>query len=205
MAGQFRLLPFDIGKTAGVTGSTDKQELEGREFVVEDLDYTSSPYKPRAYSTGGANEFKTVRVVRNTSGVNLLPALLVIFDPAHYGMQVNGYANVNPSEAYPVDEFLPSAGVANNDLFYIVVEGKAAITVSDVPANAVISQGSIVIADTAAASTFSTTAGRITAQVLTGATAPLANNIQFRIGIACSAATTNNSNTNILVHVWRRL
>ncbi len=202
---KYELLPFAMGSTAGVTGSTDKQELEGREFVIEDMDYSANPVVPRSYSTGGANEFKTVRIVRNTSGVALGPALLVRFDTTKYGMQVNGYARVAPEECYPTDEFLPSGGVANNDLFYIVVSGKAKVTCTATAANAQIPVGTIIVNDTAAASTASTTAGKVTFQDTSGATTALANMLNFGIGVMLTACTTAQTNALVLAHIWRRL
>lgn len=199
-------LPFPIGSTGGYTSASDGVQWEGREFIVEDLDYSSSPAKPRAYASGGqTNEHKVIRCVRNVSGVALLPGYLCQFGTAtgQYGYRVTGYSNVNPQEAYVVDEFLPAAGVANNDLFYIVIEGKTNVRVSCVAANAVISAGSAIVADTAAASTFSTTAGRVTAQTIGGATAPLANQIMFRLGIMLTGVTTANTDSYALAQIYR--
>lgn len=201
MAHQNDELPFLIGQTYGATTSTDGERFEGREYLVEDLDYSLSVPKQRAASNG--IQWKRVRVVRNVSGITLLPRYLVQFSTSKYGKQVTGYANTTAGEGYPVDEFISSTtGVPNNDLFYIVVEGPAeCYTSAAASAEDVFSQGSVLVALTAAASTFSTTAGRVTPQDLTGATALLANQVQNRIGVAMSASTTANSNSAKLVYV----
>lgn len=195
-------LPFPIGSTMGVTVATDQVAWEGREFVVEDLDYSGSLPKGRAYSAAVAH--KRVRIVRNVSGINLLPRYLAQFGTAagQYGKRITGYTNTTAGDGFPIDEFLPAAGVVNNDLFYIVVEGPAeCYTSAAANAEDVFSAGSVLVALTAAASTFSTTAGRVTPQDLTGATALLANQVQNRIGVAMSASTTANSNSAKLVYV----
>lgn len=200
MAHQIDELPFPIGSTYGATASTDGERLEGREYLVEDLDYSLSVPKQRAYSNG--IQWKRVRVVRNSSGISLLPRYLVQFSSTKYGKQVTGYTNTTAGEGYPVDEFLPTTGVANNDLFYIVVEGPAeCYTSAAASAEDVFSALSVLVALTAAASTFSTTAGRVTPQDLTGATALLGAQLQNRIGVALSASTTANSNSAKLVYI----
>lgn len=202
MAHQIDELPFQIGSTYGATTSTDGAKLEGREYLVEDLDYSTSVPKARAISD--SIQWKRIRIVRNVSGVALLPRYLVRFSTSKYGKQVDGYVNTTAGEGYPVDEFLPTAGVANNDLFYIVVEGPAeCYTSAAANAEDVFSQGSVLVALTAAASTFSTTAGRVTPQDLTGATALLANQIQNKVGVAMSESTTANSNSAKLVYIKR--
>ena len=208
------MLPFPIGGTffaGGTTDSTSGVEWEGREFDVEDLDYTTNPAKPRAFSNG--TEIKRVRVVRNvcvsgsggtTTGL-LLPGMLVTFKAGKYGKQVDGYACTTAVEAYPVDEFVVSTGVPINDLFYIVVSGPAAVNTS-LAANGedVFSAASVLVALTAATSG-ATTAGRVSAQDLTGATALLGNQLQNRVGVALSASTTANTNVTKLAFITYRL
>ena len=143
--------------------------------------------------------------VRNVSGIALLPKRLVTLqktgtDGKFFLGRVDGYATVTADgPAYPVDEFLTSAGVPNNDLFWIVVRGPATV-LTDIAAAAgnVINVGDSVVALTAATSQ-ATTAGRIAAQLLTGATALLANQVQNRVGRALSAATTSNTAADLLI------
>lgn len=206
-------LPFPIGGTffqGGTTDATSGVEWEGREFDVLDLDYTTNPAKPRAFSNG--TEIKRVRVVRNacvsgsggtTTGL-LLPGMLVTFKSGKYGKQVDGYVTTDAAECYPVDEFVISTGVPINDLFYIVVSGNAGINTSVDATNANFSAASVMVGLTAATSG-ATTSGRMVAQTLTGATAILANQVMNRIGVAQSASTTAATNSIKLVFVNYRL
>lgn len=204
----YEMLPWAIGRTAGVTGSTDKQEWEGREFLIEDLNYGSStPFAPRAYyASAGANRYKKVRIVRNVSGVAILPRQLCMFKGGFYGDQVDGLATTTACEGYPADEFLPSAGCANNDLFYVTVEG-CAECLTDLAGGAnnsftatTAGVNSWVVALTAVTSQ-STTAGRIAPQDTSGATTALAKQIQHRIGLCLSALTTTQTNAALLVYL----
>lgn len=215
-------LPFPIGFTyfnGGTTNTTDGAWLEGREYIVPDLDYSRSTApgqleKSRAY-WGTATNFKKVRIVRNVSGVTLYPRALVTFKSGQFGKQVDGYARtLGAGPAFPVDEFIPiigglsptGGGVPANDLFYIVVAGTAEVlTDPGAGATDVFSAGSILVAQTVANSTYSMTqmatlaGGRaiiadFSSAGVTGAT--LANQAMFRIGVALSASTT--ANTNVL-------
>ncbi len=209
---QFDLLPFAIGTTWSQNGSpasTDGQELEGKEFLVEDLDYTSQPYKPRAFDgTAGQCMYKRVRIVRNASGATIQAGRLVTYKFGSQDRQVDGYCCTTAQDcAGAVDEFLPYA-VPTNDLFYIVTKGRAGIYCSLAASEAQgLSQAAttqVVVVALTAATSQATTAGRIAAQDLTGATALLGAQIQNRIGIALSARTTNQTNTIALCEIHGR-
>jgi hypothetical protein len=194
--------PFNRGETFYNGETIDSSDLggvhlEGKEWVFEDANPTTGVART-------AN-FVRCRVVRNTAAAALLPKRIVRFeaDGAEYGCRVDGYATTTAAEGYPLDEYLPTAGLPVNDLGYIVVDGPAIVT-TDIAASAtnVVSVGGWVVALTAATSG-ATTAGRIGAQDLTGATALLANQVQNRIGRALSAKTTNNTAADILVLVGK--
>jgi hypothetical protein len=198
-AGVYKDLPFPRGSTISDNGletpdATLATNLEGQEYVTEDR------------GSGGADRTGrpvVLRVVRNVSGGNLLPKRLVTFqkNAGVYGSRVDGYATVTADVAYPVDEHLPAAGVANNDLFYIVVEGPA-LVLTDLAggANNVINAGDVLVSLTAATSG-ATTAGRVAVQDLTGATAVLGKQIKNRIGYALTAATTGETGKSILCDI----
>lgn len=198
-------LPFPIGTTLsqnGTAATTDSPHLEGREYVVVDRDYSGRG--ARAYGGAGQLPLKTVRIVRNVSGITLMPRKLVTFKTGQRGFQVDGYCTTTAQEAYPVDEFLPY-NVPTNDLFYIVVEGNAeCLTDLAAGANNLLNAETVVVALTAVTSQ-STTAGRIAPQDLTGATALLANQIQNRIGVNLTAKTTTNTNVATLVSITKKL
>lgn len=194
-------LPFDRGQTASTglssVDSTVLNNLEGKEYIVDDVDP----------ATGIARTGRRVklRCVRNKAAAALLPKRLVSFKASAgvFGAHVDGYADTTAEESYPVDEYLPAAGVAVDDLFYIVVEGPA-LVLSDLAggANNVLNVGDCVVALTAATSG-ATTAGRVAPQDLTGATALLAKQIKNQVGYALTAKTTGNTNADVLVDVGR--
>lgn len=196
--------PFPIGSVLNDLdddGSTYlRPELEGMIVQVEDHGPAPTGQNPMARYQGG---HRLYMVVRNVSGVALLPKLLVQFQASagFYGKRVIGYTSTLAGRGYPVDDRLPSTGAANHRLFYICIQGYHLCKVAMQGVDAVISVGDRLVADTAAASTHSTTAGRVLSQVLTGATAPLANQVQNQIGNAETAKTTNNTDTDILVWI----
>lgn len=200
--------PFPRGSTFYDGATIDTNNLgglqwEGTIWEFEDLNLTGT--------TTGAKGARTNRpvkcmVVRNVGAAALLPKRLVTFQTAgtdgrFIAGRVDGYATTTAAEGYPVDEYLPSAGVPVNDLFYVVIDGPATV-LTDIAsgANNVINVGTVLVALTAATSG-ATTAGRVAPQDLTGATSPLALQVQNRLGRAMSARTTANTNSDVLVDV----
>lgn len=199
-------LPFPVGQTFFGDQTPDTAvggHLEGKEYEIEDLDYSA---------TGGAKphrtgRLRTMRIVRNTSGISLLPKRLAILETTagkDAVGQVDGYSRLTAAgNCFPIDEFLPSTGVAANDLFYVCVGGPATVlTALEGDANNVHSVGGWVVALTAVTSQ-STTAGRVKPQDLTGATSVLGNEVQHRLGRALSARTTANTGADLLVDVTK--
>lgn len=188
--------PFARGN---YSGSGEFAYLEGREFYFED----NSPLSGMAASRTG--RLIKCRLVRNVAGFALLPKRLVTFSATagKYGARVDGYCDTTAEHAYPVDEYLPAAGVPDQCLFYIVVEGPA-VVLTDLAggANNLIALGGNVVGLTGATSG-ATTSGRVAPIDLTGATALLANQIMNRVGRALTARTTGNTNADILVDVGR--
>lgn len=193
--------PFPRGGTFYDGGTIDASDLggtnlEGKEWVFEDV-------HP---GTGVARSSRPVRcrVVRNTAAIALLPKRIARFELGanEYGSRIDGYATTTAAEGVPIDEYLPSAGVPINDLCYVVIEGPAVVLsgLSDFAADVAV--GDWLVAITGATSG-ATTSGRVALQVLTGATAALANQVQNRIGRALSAATTQNTNTDVLLHIGK--
>lgn len=194
-------LPFRRGESQ--TEGFD--HLLGREYEVEDIEFTSSQ------STKSNRTGKIVRLmlVKNSSGISLLPRRLVKFKGgSSYRREVDGYANVSAEEvAGVVDEFLPSTGVPTGSFFYIVVSGPTTVVTPDAGSafNGDISIGSVLVAATAAAST-GVTAGRVAVQNITASSATsdyssIMNNVQNRVARAMSAATTGQTATAILCDV----
>ena len=180
--------------------------LEGKEFVFEPNSQDDST-AGSAYSAGFGPDPSgrpiRVKVVRNVSGQNLKPARIARFsaastNPGPYGTAVDGYATaVGDAVAGVIDEFLPAAGVPNNDLFYVVLSGPTQVQQGATTA-ATLVIGSAVVPAAYGATAGDDLGGRVTLQDLTGATATLGNNIRNEIGIVSTANSTAGSLVPIL-------
>lgn len=107
--------PFGLGQTLGVTNATDGANWVGVVKVFPDVDPTTGKVR--------SARVKTCIAVRNSSGSTLYGKRAVAFAAGSY-TAVSGYARVtNAAVAGVSDEFLPAAGVANNDVFWVTVEG----------------------------------------------------------------------------------
>lgn len=195
---KFEDLPFPIGGTFGdgaTVAVTDGLQYEGKEYWVE-------PVSPGG-GTGGildtyiTQKPKKVRIVRNLSGGALLPKTIAKMKTdgtlLEFFSQVMGNATTVGEVGYPIDEFLPAAGVAANDLFYIVVEGPAKVK-SAGAGDTTISIGSMVIPSTA---------GRVIDQdTSVAAGAATFNQIQGAIGRAAQACAAID--TDFYIDVLKR-
>lgn len=194
-------------------------KLEGMEWEFEDLDYSVTGAKPSR--TG---RLVKCRLVRNVSGIPLLPKRCVTYQKSagNYYKRVDGYSTITAdSVAGVVDEWLPTAGVRNNDLFWMVVEGPTeCLNDLDAVTGTRIDVGNLLIALTAVTSQ-ATTAGRVRAvnptaastfTELTGLTVSEANTTDGTalaiaaniIGRALSARTSANTNSGVLVALKQR-
>lgn len=185
--------PFGRGETFFGTGGTpnanDGANLEGKTWVFEDLDFTQAGAKPAR-----SNRDVTCMVVRNKTGSALLPKLIAKMKVDGSGKeflgQVNGYATTVGDKGFPIDEFLPAAGVADNDLFWVVVAGPATVTSAASGTTTVAVAGYVIPA----------TGGKVVAQDTTVILAPgIYNQIQGAIGRAITAVAAIN--TDFLIDV----
>jgi hypothetical protein len=187
---------IDVNNLGGV-------QLEGKEYTFEDID-------PRA-GTSGATARRTsrsvrCRIVRNVGTLTLLAkrAVMVGSTAGKVWSTIDGNGfNTDPDDIQGiVDEYLPSTGCLPNDLCYIVVRGPS-LCLTGLAGDATnvinVKDRLVVLAGT---SSGSTTSGRVGTQILTGATAPLAKQIQNVLGRAMSAKTTSNTNNDLLVDVY---
>jgi len=194
--------PFGRGETwyGGTTPTATNLgggHLLGKEWVFEDQSPTA------VQSRTGA--FVRCRAVRNTSGIALAPKRLGVFSvvAGEYGMNVTGYASTTAQECYPIDEYLPSGGAVDDDIFWIIIEGPAVITNGQTAgATTNFAVGAWLVSQTAVTSQ-AATAGCAEAQVLTGATSPLAEQVQNRIGRAMTARTTANTGADVLAWIGK--
>jgi hypothetical protein len=199
--------PFPRGSTWYNGGTIDSnnlggENLEGTIWEFEDLDLSATGAKSLR-----SNKPVKCMIVRNKAGAALLPKRLVTMKAtsgATFLAQVDGYADTTAeSPTFPVDEWLAAAGVPDNDLFYVVIEGPATVmTPLTADANNVFEVGTLLVSLTAVTSG-STTSGRVRPIDLTGATALLGAQIIGRIGRALSAKTTANTNADLLADITR--
>lgn len=211
---------------ASTQSTSDGIQYEGREWVFEDIDVNTKKYR--------SGRPVVARIVRNVSGIALLPGRVARFAQGAvsqngvpgglWGGQIDGYTApatypsdytaVQSGPGVPIDEFLPTAGVQNNDLCWVVVQGPAGVKTDLATLSPVINVGDLVFAQTAATSQ-ATTAGRIidVGAVTSNATA-IGDIAMLAIGRAMSgpataaaattAATANNTDTLVIVDVIRR-
>jgi len=174
--------------------------LEGAEWVFEDV-HPSTGVKR-------TNRPVRCRIVRNTAAIALEGKRLASFEAGalEYGSRIDGYALNSaadtPNEGYVIDEYLPSGGVAVNDLCWIVIEGPSAVLTTVAALPSVFSIGQWAVAATGVTSG-ATTAGRIIPQVFSSTAGTLAAQVQNRVGRALSAATTANTNSSVVLDIGK--
>ena len=201
--------PFPRGTTLVNGGYTISSSdlpglaIEGKHWTFEDIDYNSTEtVKPHRSS-----HYVRCVAVRNMASFALRPKSVVTFQ-ATAGVnraRVDGMCDVTAEKcAGVVDEFLPSTGIVQYDIGWVVVDGPSLVTTPlEGDANNLIPVGTILVALTAVTSG-ATTSGRVRPQDLTGATAVLAGQALNRVGEAMSAVTTGNTNADLLafIKVW---
>ena len=206
---------FDRGQTwHGPDGTIDTNNyqavhLEGQTKEFEDINYNASgSVKPML-----SGQKVKCRCVRNVSGITLLGKRLVRFSPSNPG-RVDGYATTEAEDCAVADEYLPSGGVRNGDLFWVVVEGPTTVLTpfsgagfggADFAAGARLHSLTSAAGSTNAASTHArptqytavaaTTAGQFTS---------LINHLTNWVGTAISAMTTGQTNTDMRIECRRR-
>lgn len=179
--------------------------LEGQCVIFHDMD-------PTATTTRLSGMDVKCLLVRNVSGITLLPGRLVTWQSGYRYRRVDGYSAVSNCEvAGVVDDFLPTAGVRNGDLFWLVVQGPCRATLSNTAAEcatSLVAEGNFLTAVTAASTVVSTTAGRFTGRAadLTCAILDCTNGtnalfLMNHFARAISASTTANSNQLRRIHV----
>ena len=169
--------------------------LEGKISQFSDLDSSSSA----GVQTKRSDRLQTCILVRNVSGITLSSKRIVTWAAGYRGKRVDGYCKVADEEvAGVVDEYLPSGGARNYDLFWLQVKGPAfcLMSVTDVAA---IAEGDRLVALTAANSTAHTASGRPRTYIATSSVTVSIAQVWNTIGQAMSAKVSNTTNTNVLV------
>jgi hypothetical protein len=185
------------GRTPGTTGQSNKLEGIRKEFSDRD----STAVGPNVLRS---QKRVTMALVRNVSGAVLASKATVSWATGQRNKRVGGYCSVDFAEvAGVVDEFIGSAGVPNNDLFWLAVKGPALIRKSlAADATCLIPEGTVITALTANGTT-ATTAGRIQPFIPTSVVTQAISSVLNRVGRAISASTTSqtggSATPNILV------
>jgi hypothetical protein len=125
--------PFELGQTYFQGNTPDTavgNQLLGKIWTFEDIDLNAS-------GTGGTMKprrtgcYRHMMAVRNTSGGLLVPKRLGLMSVSgslyEFTQEISGYADTVGQVGYPIDEFLPAAGVADDDIFWVCVGGPAMV------------------------------------------------------------------------------
>jgi len=204
-----RTAPFYRGKTWYNGGTIDATDLSG--IHLEGTVHVFPNADPADEMVRRNNGDVVCVCVRNTSTIALAPGRAVTWEALFRNRRVDGYCRITAEAvAGIVDEFLPSAGVAINDLFWLVVQGecRALSAFHGAGFNGDYVEDDPLYALTAAAST-GNTGGRFQKWNGTFSAAETTNGGAGNILLnsfahVMSALTTGQTNTNVLIHVNRR-
>ncbi|MBY0513843.1 MAG: hypothetical protein K2P78_08010 [Gemmataceae bacterium] len=166
------------------TNSTDGAHILGREIVVKDR-------------IRGWERERRMRAVRNSTGAAVLPKRLAVLSAD--GRSISRYARLANEKGLPIDEQLPAAGCAANDICFVVVRGPALCLTDLANYGADIAAGDYLNAQTA--TTGGTTAGRVKVRTLTSSVTAAVTEQDGVFGRAISAVSTNSTNNDILVDI----
>jgi len=162
--------------------------LEGLPVCYEDISYVDKATKV------SGREVKAI-LVKNVSGIALKPGQLVTWATGYVGRKVDGYARTTGGKiAGIVDDWLPAAGAADDQIFNLIVKGPVRVKSPTDNGGGDIASGDHLTADTAttAAATNSTTGGR--AAKIDADTTNLTGEYERRIiGIALEANLSSNT------------
>ena len=206
--------PFGLGETLSGKDSDSNlinSEVLGKvfEFPANDLS-VSSIRGTKSRRTG-----RTVKAValRNESGIKLYGKRLArLTRTAGYSIveSVDGYAAVLAEKLIVViDEFLATDGVADDDIFWGIIEGPVIVLTPNLAGadfNGVFSVGDELVAATGT-TTGTSLVGRISNVTLVGQTGTTEayNAARWTVGTAMSAATTGNTDSNMLINACIKL
>lgn len=168
---------FGRGQTLGITVKLYEAENGDGSTVVG----TRKVFRDENPTTGVINSNRTVEciAVKNSSGSALLPGSVAKFKDAAILSEVDGLATTSTALMGVVDEYLPAAGVADGEVFWLVVGGPSTVTKTSTSVSAGASYGLSATAGSAAAqstnpllgyaiATSATTSGRILVRTVAG-------------------------------------
>lgn len=161
---------FGRGQTLGITVKMYEAENGDGSTVVG----TRKVFRDESPITGAILSNRTVEciAVKNASGSALLPGQVAKFKDSAILSEVDGLAVAATTLMGVVDEYLPASGVADGEVFWLVVRGPSTVTKTATSVAAGASYGPSATAGSAAAqganaqlgfaiATSATTSGRI--------------------------------------------
>jgi hypothetical protein len=161
---------FGRGQTLGITVKMYEAENGDGSTVVG----TRKVFRDESPITGAILSNRTVEcvAVKNTSGAALLPGAVAKFKDSAILTEVDGLAVAATTLMGVVDEYLPAGGVADGEVFWLVVKGPSTVTKTATSVSAGAAYGPSATAGSAAAqganallgyaiATSATTSGRI--------------------------------------------
>lgn len=141
---------FARGQTLGITNTNvyDAQVGDGSHLLG-----ARKVFRDENPSTGALLSNHTVECicVKNTSGVAILPGTVVKFKDAAILTEVDGGAVAATLLMGVADEYLPAAGVPDNEVFWVVVSGPTTLTKTSSSVSAGAAYGPSATAGSAAA------------------------------------------------------
>lgn len=168
---------FGRGQTLGVTVKLYEAENGDGSTVIG----VRKEFRDEDPKTGALKSNRPVEciAVKNTSGSALLPGAVAKFKDADIIGSVDGLATTSTALMGVVDEYLPAAGVADGEVFWLVVRGPSTVTKTSTSVSAGASYGLSATAGSAAAQstnpllgyaleTSATTSGRILVRTTAG-------------------------------------
>lgn len=205
---QYVIPPFELGET--FAGKDDAGTLINLSWLGQIFEFPANQQGvSQIRGSKKRSSGRQIRAValRNESGIALLPKRLARL------VRTAGYSNVEAVDGYSavlaekgivfIDEFLPAAGVADDDIFWGIISGPTTVLTSFVNTdfNGDIAVGAELVAATGA-TTQDTDAGKVSNVTLPGDTAGTqAFQMAHRVvGVALSARTTDNTNADLLIN-----
>jgi hypothetical protein len=168
---------FSRGHTLGITVKLYEAENGDGSTVVG----TRKVFRDESPITGAILSNRTVEcvAVKNSSGSALLPGAVVKFKDSAILSEVDGPATTSTALMGIVDEYLPASGVADGEVFWLVIGGPSTVTKTATSVAAGASYGLSATAGSAAAqstnpllgyaiATSATTSGRILVRTTAG-------------------------------------
>lgn len=198
--------PFPLGST--MVGTDPSGNLINENFLGQIHEF-EFPQGTSSLATNSRVTGRRVKAIccRNVSGGALLPKRLVTSYTTSEGAPILGAANTYPAALAAqakgvIDSWLPSAGVADDDLFWVIIEGPCYVLTPMVNTqfNGAFAPGSVLCAATHTET--GTGAGRVSNTVFT--TDSITQNkamTENRIGTCLATVTTGSTNTTVLINV----